>query len=108
MANKKENYMKKGILVRRRAQRRVDAEYRQEHSKYSEPVGLREQIAEAETMKQVNTLLTKGLAFEYAGDRTKRSWQVTAKNRFKSLDSYVAPKVESGDAKKVSVKKKKS
>lgn len=50
--------------------------------------GLRQQIATAETVKDVNDLLAYGRAnYKLASFKTVRQWQVTAERRIKELAS---------------------
>lgn len=50
-------------------------------------MGLREQIKTATSESEVTTLLSKGQTYEFASDRTKKSWKSTAKLKLAELSS---------------------
>jgi hypothetical protein len=58
------------------------------------PVGLRQSIAAAQSVKDVSDLLTVGSQFTAALPRTVRSWEATAKRRIAKLDAPVWPASE--------------
>ena len=50
-------------------------------------MGLREQIKTATSETEVTSLLSKAQSFEFASDRTKKSWKSTARFRLAQLSS---------------------
>lgn len=52
-------------------------------------MGLREQIKNAESEAEINVLLSKGNAFEYASNKTKNSWKSTAKFRMMKFNNSI-------------------
>ena len=50
-------------------------------------MGLREQIKTATSESEVTALLSKGQSFEFASDKTKKSWKSTAKFKLAELSS---------------------
>lgn len=72
-------------------------------------MGLREQIKNAKSDSEINTLLQSGQKYEFASARTKSAWKSTAKFRLaelSSLDPAQTPE-KSVESKKVSKKKTK-
>lgn len=73
-------------------------------------MGLREQIKQTESEEQIVALLKSAQKYEYASERTKRSWKSTAKYRIAQLTSLDTAQDASSDAtssKKTSKKKNK-
>ena len=52
-------------------------------------MGLREQIKNAESEAEINVLLSKGNAFEYASNKTKNAWKSTAKFRMMKFNNSI-------------------
>ncbi len=50
-------------------------------------IGLREQIRDATTNEEVQTLMSTGKTFEWATSRTRLSWKHTALRTFERLSS---------------------
>lgn len=48
-------------------------------------LGLREQIAQAQTVAEVQSLMSQSLGFSEASEKTRRSWKRTAARRAKEL-----------------------
>lgn len=72
-------------------------------------MGLREQIKTATSEAEVTSLLSKAQLFEFASDRTKKSWKATARFRLAQLssnDTAQTPNVPV-DSKKIKSKKSK-
>jgi len=73
-------------------------------------MGLREQIKNASSVDEVNTLISKGKSFDMASVRTRQSWRSTARFRIAQLDSnnpVQTPKSPIKSEKKKTVKTKK-
>lgn len=71
-------------------------------------MGLREQIKNANSESEITSLLTKAQSFEFAADKTKKSWKSTARFRLAQLSSKdVAQNTEKSVESKKSYKKKK-
>lgn len=69
-------------------------------------IGLREQIRDATSNEEVQTLLNTGKTFEWATSRTRLSWKHTANRTLVRLSSTVkTTEVKSEEKKKVSKKK---
>ena len=71
------------------------------------PFGLRQQIAESQSVEEINVLLSKSKTFELASERTQKSWKYTAQRAFHRLNE---PEVQKSEVKKSTdsnVKKKK-
>lgn len=49
-------------------------------------LGLREQIAQAETVAEVERLLSEGRSYDHASFRTRRAWETTARKRIKTIN----------------------
>ena len=63
----------------------------------NKPFGLRQQLAESQSVDEVNVLLSKSKTFELASERTRRSWKYTVK---RALHRLSEPEVKSSDVKK--------
>jgi len=74
-------------------------------------MGLREQIRNASSVDEINTLISKGKNFEMASPRTVQSWKSTARFRITQLESndssQTPEKPVKSEKKKVVSKKKK-
>lgn len=72
-------------------------------------IGLREQIRDATSSEEVQTLLNTGKTFEWATTRTRLSWKHTANRTLEKLNSNqketLSNTEEKKDKKKVSKKK---
>jgi hypothetical protein len=75
----------------------------------SKSFGLREQIKNAQSEKEVTELLLRGRTYEWASEFTKRSWKSTAKFRLAELNNSVPAQTPDKpiESKKVTKKKKK-
>lgn len=71
----------------------------------NKPFGLRQQLAESQSVDEVNVLLSKSKTFELASERTRRSWKYTAKRTLTRLNGTEVP---SADVKKSDNIKKKN
>jgi len=70
-------------------------------------MGLREQIKNAGSETEINALLSKGNAFDYASDKTKNSWKSTAKIRIAELSNSIPSQTDPDlTPKKTKTKKK--
>lgn len=70
-------------------------------------MGLRQQIKNAKSDSEINTLLQSGQKYEFASTRTKNSWKSTAKFRLAELSNPIPSQTpeKSVESKKVSKKK---
>lgn len=69
-------------------------------------IGLREQIKNATSNEEVQTLLSAGKTFEWATLRTRLSWKHTAKKTLDRLSSTSKENVVTSEQKKKVSKKK--
>lgn len=71
-------------------------------------MGLREQIKTANSDSEIASLLTKAQSFEFASEKTKKSWKSTARFRLAQLSSNDVAQVPENtvESKKPSKKKK--
>lgn len=70
----------------------------------SKSIGLREQIRDATSYEQIQSLLNTGKTFEWATPRTRVSWKYTAK---RTLDKLSAGTKETSEVKTDKKEKKK-
>ena len=70
-------------------------------------MGLREQIKNAGSESEIESLISKSKTFDYASDKTKNAWKSTAKFRISELSNSIpaqtAPDIS---VKKIKNKKK--
>lgn len=52
-------------------------------------MGLREQIANAGSVAEVNDLISNSKTFDYASEKTKNAWKSTAKFRIAELSNPI-------------------
>jgi len=69
-------------------------------------MGLREQIKNAKTAPDVDSLLRTGSKYEFASPRTKQSWKSTARYRLAQLTNPVPAQEASAEATPVKKSKK--
>ena len=72
----------------------------------NKPFGLRQQIAESQSVEEVNVLLSKSKTFELASERTQKSWKYTAHRTFHRINQSEVQKSEVKKSTDSNVKKK--
>jgi len=72
----------------------------------NKPFGLRQQIAESQSVDEVNVLLSKSKIFVLASERTKKSWKYTAERTLHRISKSDVQKTEVKKPTNSDVKKK--
>jgi hypothetical protein len=71
-------------------------------------MGLREQIKNAGSESEIESLISKSKTFEYASDKTKNAWKSTAKFRIAELNNSIPTQTAPDlSVKKIKIKNKK-
>lgn len=72
----------------------------------NKPFGLRQQIAESQSVEEVNVLLSKSKTFELASERTQKSWKYTAHRTLHRIGKSDVQKTEAKKPNSSDIKKK--